>query len=266
MAYVNLADFTLNSTGTNSYKASVRIYTSSTGVWNADGQRVYINIGGTETKVFESDITSGGFDAVSGKPTSYTITHTFTVSSTVDVYFRTACIGCENNWHSYEAENFNSSTSKKTASYTNPAVAPGTPGKPSVSGHYEAGSSITISWGAVSGTAPIKYYVQYNQWNRDTNSWMGWGNVAEGQGVTSTSVTQKINSVGDDRWCVRYRVYASNAGGSSSWSPGSDDVYHYGVRIYKNGGWQWAKVMIYKNGKWNHAILECNKDGWQTTM
>ena len=46
----------------------------------------------------------------------------------------------------------------------------------------------------------------------------------------------------------------------------NDDIYHYGVRVYKNGGWQWAKVMVYKNGKWNHAILECNKGGWQTTM
>ena len=46
----------------------------------------------------------------------------------------------------------------------------------------------------------------------------------------------------------------------------SDDIYHYGVRIYKDGSWKWTKVMIYKNGKWNHAILECNKNGWQTTM
>ena len=258
MAYINVSHSTTKNS-MNNYTITVTLGTSSSAVWNGYGVRVWANIGGSWYNLGTTTISSG-------VPATRSYSKSFTISSDTSVYGYAACSYCEDGLHNENPGDWTAQSSATTVYYENPAVAPGTPGKPSVSGHYEVGSSITISWGAVSGTAPIKYYVQYNQWNRDTNSWMGWGNVAEGQGVTSTSVTQKISSVGDDRWCVRYRVYASNAGGSSSWSPDSDDIYHYGVRIYKDGGWKWTKVMIYKNGKWNHAILECNKDGWQTTM
>ena len=144
-----------------------------------------------------------------------------------------------------------------TLTYVNPV--PSAPTWCTASGKYEVGEKIKISWGGATGTI-TGYEVQYIQYDYGTGSWTSWGNVAEQPSGTNTSTEQTIYAVGLNRDRVRYRVKAKNSGGSSSWSPESNDIFHYGVKVNKSG-FKWGEIRIYKNGSWHRGRVKVYKNG-----
>lgn len=112
MAYVNL-NTSLTSIGTNKYRATVTLGTSSSQVWNGYGQRVYIHVGSHKWLIGSATISGG-------TPSQRTFTADFDVSNNETVYASTICSYCEDGLHNDDRDKFITESNKVTATYTNP--------------------------------------------------------------------------------------------------------------------------------------------------
>lgn len=222
----------------NYYRLNINVSTSSSAVYNGFGVRVYANIGGSRYLVDTFTI-SGGTCSQSS------FSYDFSISGNTNCYASCICSYCEDGIHSEYYDNFSNASSGDTATYESPA--PNAPTSCSASGKYEPGQKISVTWSGASGTI-TSYEVQYIQYDYGTGAWTSWGNTAEQPG-TSTSIQHNIISVGLNRDRIRYRVRALNGSNASGWSPESNDIFHYGVKVYNNG-FNWGEIRVYQNNTW----------------
>lgn len=246
--YVRMSS-SLTKLSKNKYRLNISLWASSNQVYNGYGIKVYAHIGGS--KVYK-----GSFTISAGTLTQSSYSHDFTISSNTSCYASCICSYCESGAHNEYYNEFSNSTSADTATFeSNP---PSAPTWCSASGRYEIGEKPTISWGGASNAT--SYDVEYVQWDSVTG-WGSWGTVA-GSPVTGTSMQQTISSIGDNRVCIRYRVRAKNADGVSAWSPSSNDIYHYGVKVNQNG-FRWSTVKVWTGSSWADARIKIwNGSSW----
>ena len=243
-AWVSISQST-SKVDTNKYTMTITV----TCPWQSYGNRIYAYYNGKYNYVDTIYVGSG-----SGNVTK-TYTHTFTLTKSGNVWAYTVCAACEDGRNTTDHPlnddrgQFEVWSNETTLTYVNPV--PSAPTWCTASGKYEVGEAT----GTITG-----YEVQYIQYDYGTGSWTSWGNVAEQPSGTNTSTEQTIYSVGLNRDRVRYRVKAKNSGGSSSWSPESNDIFHYGVKVNKSG-FKWGEIRIYKNGSWHRGRVKVYKNG-----
>lgn len=152
-------------------------------------------------------------------------------------------------------------THSTTANLPSILTPPSAPTSITASGKYEVGEKINVSWSGATGTI-TEYEVQYIQYDYGNGAWAGWGNTAEKPG-TGTSIQHAIASVGENRDRVRYRVRAKNAAGVSAWSPESNDVWHYGIKVNQSG-FKWGQIHIWNGSIWCRGRVKIwNGSSWK---
>lgn len=230
----------ISSIGTNKYRMTVTLGTSSSSVWNADGVNVYAVIDGTSSFLGKS-IISGG----SCSPSSWT--KDFTVTKNTSCYAK-----CSDAVDASLAS-FSNQTSADTATYTAPAPAPTAPTAPTsitVTGLYEEGESQKISWSGATGTI-TKYEVLHSVYDITKKAWSEW----YGSGTTTgTSFTVGHGNIAaHNRTAIKYGVRAYN-GTLASGIKASGVFEHYGIKYY-NGGWKYGKIQYWNGSSWARAYV-----------
>lgn len=226
----------ISSIGTNKYRMTVTLGTSSSSVWNADGVNVYAVIGGSESFLGKS-IISGG----SCSPSSWT--KDFTVTKNTSCYAR--CADAKDS----SISSFSNQTSADTATYTAPApTAPTAPTSITVKGEFADGEEQTVSWSGATGTI-TKYEVLHSVYELDRGAWSDWGGCG-----TTTGTSMKIGHNGVSslkRSAIKYAVKAYN-GTAASGMKVSGVTEHRSFKIY-NGGWKYAEAYRWNGSEWKKA-------------
>lgn len=117
-----------------------------------------------------------------------------------------------------------------------------------ISGKYEVGEQVSISWPA--GTGPIEYYnVEYNAFTAE-DGWLGWSSVGK------TETLNKIHSITSIKAeKIKYRVRARNSTSASSWKESADYIYHYGIKV-NNNGFSYGTLNVWNGTKWSPGRIK----------
>lgn len=192
----------LESKGLNKYRLNTQVTTSSSGVYNGYGIRMYATIDGS--RVLVGTITISG-----GSPSTSLVYHDFTISKTCQVYASCICSYCEDGSHNEDRDKFINQTSPDTAYYTDPNTAPSTPtitvDNVISGGHYRPERTLNLSLSAC--TDPDGDTVSYSiRGQRSINGgpWQDWN--GPGSGEISASQSVEVDISGDERG-TRYQVW-----------------------------------------------------------
>ena len=225
----------------NTWRMTITLWTSSNQVFNGYGVRVYAHIGNAR-------VHKGTFTIANGNLTQDTFTHDFTITGDTQCYASCICAWCEDGLHTEYRYEFENQTNPDTATYVPPVVVPIAPTTCNASGRFEVGEKVRVTWNAVNGATG--YDVQCSEWDSN-GGWQGWSSVTDPQVGTSTN--HSIGVVRDNRFRIRYRVRAKNSAGASAWSPESNVILHYGVKVNQNG-FIWSNVKIWTGQSWENGM------------
>lgn len=141
-------------------------------------------------------------------------------------------------------------------------VIPTAPTSCTASGKYEVGEKITVNWSGATG-AISAYQIQYCQYDMKTG-WGAWYNIVEG--AVGTTAINNITSVGAFKTKVKYRVRAVNSSGNSAWSPESNIIEHYGIKLWNDNNFKWGNIKVWNGSAWVQGhLLAWSGSEWITT-
>ena len=139
---------------------------------------------------------------------------------------------------------------------------PTAPTSCTASGKYEVGEKITVNWSGATG-AISAYQIQYCQYDMKTG-WGSWYNIVEG--AVGTTAINNITSVGAFKTKVKYRVRAVNSSGNSAWSPESNIIEHYGIKLWNDNNFKWGNIKVWNGSAWVQGhLLAWSGSEWVTT-
>lgn len=158
-------------------------------------------------------------------------------------------------WYGVEGASTISLGSSTTPVTPPPVAKPGAPTSISVSGKYEPGQKVSVSWSGATGTVS-NYEVEYDQYLPGVG-WKSWYSAGTS---TTTSLSHSIVSVGAQK--LRYRVRSKNSSGTSDWLECSTHIYHYGVKI-NSGGLTFGVIKVWTGSSWSPGIIKVwNGSSW----
>ena len=83
---------------------------------------------------------------------------------------------------------------------------------------------------------------------------------------TITTAIHNITSVGTFRTKVKYRVRAVNSAGNSAWSPESNIIEHYGIKLWNDNNFKWGNIKVWNGSAWVQGhLLAWSGSEWVTT-
>lgn len=193
----------INQIGSNRYRMTITLSTSSNQVFNGYGIRVYAIIGGNRTLKGVPTISSGAF-------TQNTFTHDFNVTANTACYAYCVCAYCEDGIHADDRDKFENRTSSDIATYAPPYTAPSNPRLSlNRTGTIEGSVTATASYTCAHPHGTVNY--NYARSTNGTN-WIesGW--------TASNNATYAITNI--QRGVVHhFKVNVRNGVGESGWSP-----------------------------------------------
>ena len=139
---------------------------------------------------------------------------------------------------------------------------PTAPTSCTASGKYEVGEKITVNWSGATG-AISAYQIQYCQYDMKTG-WGSWSNIVEG--AVGTTAINNITSVGAFKTKIKYRIRAVNSSGNSAWSPESNIIEHYGIKLWNDNNFKWGNIKVWNGSAWVQGhLLAWSGSEWVTT-